>query len=112
MYHYTSHIPQQKNNFQQNNHTQNDDKPYMPENPLLTNPVGSGDFFIAIEQALPPVFSRKKAAEVLGGLISAKTLSNLDALRVGPPRIRNGSKVGYDRASFMLWLRGRITSHR
>ncbi len=84
----------------------------MPENPLLTNSVGSRGFFTAIEQALPPVFSRKKAEKVLGGLISAKTLSNLDALRTGPHRIWLGSKIGYKREEFMLWLTGRIKSHR
>ncbi len=113
MHNYINHPPQQcTNNFRQSNHIQRHSEHYVPENPLLTNPIGSGDFFTAIEQALPPVFSRKKAAEVLGGLISAKTLSNLDALRTGPPRVWLGSKVCYKREEFMLWLRGRIKRHR
>ncbi len=109
MHYDMQYYPQQcLNNFKQNDHIQRKFTSYTPDNPLLTHSVGSDAFFSAIEHALPPVFSRKKAEEVLGGLISAKTLSNLDALRTGPPKIRSGSKVGYDRAGFMLWLRGRI----
>lgn len=67
------------------------------------------DFFIALEKELPPVFTRQVAAQKTGGLISAKTLSNLDSLDRGPSvKVRIGTKIGYERASFLEWLRGRM----
>lgn len=70
--------------------------------------IGSSQFFKAIESELPPVFSRKVASQTIGGLMSAKTFSNLDALNQGPPKIKIGNRVGYERASFMHWLRQRV----
>jgi hypothetical protein len=68
--------------------------------------VGTNDFFREIEKALPPVVSRVEASKITGGLISAKTLSNEDALRKGPKgKIRIGAKVGYTRDAFMDYLR-------
>lgn len=76
---------------------------------LFRKGVGSNQFFNAIEKALPPVFSRRTASQAIGGLMSSKTLSNLDALRQGPPaRVRMGNRVGYERESFMKWLRERV----
>jgi hypothetical protein len=58
---------------------------------------------------LPPVFTRQTASHVMGGLISAKTFSNLDALGQGPPvKAKIGPKVAYERESFMRWLRQRL----
>jgi hypothetical protein len=73
------------------------------------NGSGNGKFFEAIEQALPTVFSRQVAAKAVGGLISAKSFSNLDARLEGPPvKVRVGGKVGYERESFMQWLKARM----
>ena len=67
------------------------------------------DFFTTLEKELPPVFTRQLASQKTGGLISAKTLSNLDSLNRGPSvKVRIGSKVGYERANFLQWLRGRM----
>ena len=35
-------------------------------------------FFTNLKSALPPVFTREEAAKHLGGLLSAKTLNNID----------------------------------
>jgi len=70
---------------------------------------GSESFLRAIEQELPPVVSRAELAKATGGLISAKTLSNEDALHKGPTeRVRAGSKIGYTRASAMAYIRKKI----
>ena len=62
--------------------------------------------FQSIEKELPPVVSRAELAKATGGLISAKTLSNEDALHKGPAeRVRAGSKIGYTRASAMAYIR-------
>ena len=48
-------------------------------------------------------------ARITGGLISVKTLSNEDALQKGPrERVRAGSKVGYSKASAMVYLRKKL----
>ncbi len=71
--------------------------------------VGSDDFFKTLEKELPPVFSRQTASKILGGLISAKTMANADANGTGPEKkIRIGSKVGYEKESFLCWLRERL----
>jgi len=67
------------------------------------------NFFTTLEKELPPLFTRQLASQKTGGLISAKTLSNLDSLNRGPSvKVRIGSKVGYERANFLQWLRGRM----
>ena len=82
---------------------------YRYTNRLINMGIGSDDFFQTIEKALPPVFSRAEASRITGGLISAKTLSNEDALRKGPKgKIRVGSKVGYTREAFMAYLRRKV----
>ncbi|RHH19731.1 hypothetical protein [Desulfovibrio legallii] len=77
---------------------------------LFNKGIGTEEFFRAIEVALPPVVSRAELARLTGGLISAKTLSNEDALQKGPrERVRAGSKVGYTRASAMAYLRKKLS---
>ena len=40
---------------------------------------------------LPPLISRDHVEELLGGVISSKTLANLDSLGKGPKRMRVGT---------------------
>lgn len=76
---------------------------------LFNRGIGSEDFFRSIEKELPPVVSRAELSRITGGLISAKTLSNEDALQKGPrERVRAGSKVGYSKASAMAYLRKKL----
>lgn len=73
---------------------------------LIRQGIVTEAFFRSIEQELPPVVSRTELAKATGGLISAKTLSNEDALHKGPnERVRAGSKVGYTRSSAMAYIR-------
>ena len=62
-------------------------------------------FFRTLERNLPGVFSREEASRQMGGILRAKTLSNLDAAGRGPSRIRIGKKVCYERRSFLQWLK-------
>lgn len=76
---------------------------------LFNQGIGTHSFFKTIEETLPPIFTRQTASKVLGGLISSKTLSNLDSKGKGPrKKIKIGSKVGYERADFMQWLKQRM----
>ena len=63
-------------------------------------------FFTNLKSALPSVFTREEAAKHLGGLLSAKTLNNIDYMGEGPEvRVRVGKKIGYERETFVQWLR-------
>ncbi|MDR1642232.1 MAG: hypothetical protein LBT59_21280 [Clostridiales bacterium] len=78
-------------------------------NNLFSKEIGSSKFFEAIERELPPVFTRQQAAKTIGGIISAKSFSNLDALRQGPSvKVRIKGKIGYEKESFMQWLKARM----
>ena len=79
---------------------------------LINHGIGTEAFFRTIEQELPPMVSRAEASRATGGLISAKTLSNNDALHIGPcGKIRIGSKVGYARESFIAYLRSKLKTY-
>lgn len=62
-----------------------------------------------LKRNLPPLFSRKHACETLGGLLSPRTLANLDSANSGPPRIKIGRKVVYSRDEFIRWLEARTS---
>lgn len=63
----------------------------------------------SLRLSLPPVFSRRKAQELLGHIISARTLANLDCLKKGPPKMYLGKNVIYERDSFLEWLSPRLS---
>lgn len=77
---------------------------------LFNKGIGSRQFIMALERELPPVFTRQTASHAIGGLMSPKTFSNLDALGQGPPKVQLGSRVGYEKESFIQWLKGRLRS--
>lgn len=65
-------------------------------------------FWFELEQSLPAVFARKHVKKLLGGLISPGTLANLDSMGLGPSvKVRVGKHVGYERSSFIQWLKTR-----
>ena len=77
----------------------------------ITNFYGTDRFFDALEKELPPVFTRDAASKCMGGLLSAKTMSNADAMGMGPSvRVRVGKKIAYERTSFMTWLRQKLSA--
>lgn len=65
------------------------------------------DVYDELERTLPPAFARSEVPHLLGGLISAGRLANLDSEGKGPRHIRLGRKVGYTRSDFVAWMRTR-----
>ena len=53
---------------------------------------------------LKPVFGRKAVNGLLPGIISSKTLANLDSLGRGPEAIKAGRSILYTRETFIPWL--------
>ena len=65
--------------------------------------------FLKIGSDWPDCFTRKRAEELSGGGVDARTLANLDSLQEGPQgRFKLGRKTMYLREPFLEWLRGRI----
>ena len=70
---------------------------------------GDEVFFEQLRKELPPVFTREFASEKIGRIFSAKSMSNADALGTGPAvKVKIGKKIGYERESFLQWLRGKM----
>jgi hypothetical protein len=68
----------------------------------------------ALDAALPLIVTRKKAAEVTGGLITSKVLANCDAAGIGVgDKIYVGKQVGYFKEQFIDFVvrRMRFGSH-
>jgi len=59
---------------------------------------------------LPPIISRDHVSELLGGVISSKTLANLDSEGKGPKRMRIGRKVAYLTEDLLEWMAARATA--
>ena len=58
---------------------------------------------------LPAVFTRAKAEELLGGIISAGSLANADSAGEGPEGLfYMGRKAAYRKEAFLEWLRPRL----
>jgi len=54
--------------------------------------------------ALPVVFGRSVVEKLMPGVISSKTLANLQWLGKGPKYFKIGRKVYYERDSFINWF--------
>ena len=65
--------------------------------------------FSDLKAQLPPLISRDHIEELLGGVISAKRLANLDSLGEGPKRLRIGRKIPYRTEHLLEWLGSRAT---
>ena len=66
------------------------------------------DMLQCLSKELPPVFGRKAVESLMPGIISAKTLANLDSAGKGPEYYKHGRVVMYERSSFLSWLSERI----
>jgi hypothetical protein len=56
-------------------------------------------------EMLPPVFARTEVGRLTGGLISPRTLANLDCLGKGPGgRVKFKKKVAYEKGAFLAWF--------
>ena len=60
-----------------------------------------------LAEKLPPIISRDHLEKLLGGIISAKRMANLDSLGQGPKRLRIGRKVAYRTEDLIAWLEAR-----
>ena len=61
-----------------------------------------------LSHKFPEIITRKKFQELTGGLISEKTLANLDSEGDGiQPRMRIGGKVAYPKDAAIAWLKNR-----
>ena len=64
--------------------------------------------FENLSRTAPEIFTRKKFHELTGGLMSEKTLANLDSLSEGiQPRLRIGGKIAYPKEAAISWLKNR-----
>lgn len=62
-----------------------------------------------LEAKLPAAFGRSAIENLLPGIISSKTLANLDSAGTGPPYYKLGRKVFYEKESFLKWFMQRVT---
>jgi hypothetical protein len=77
----------------------------------ISSQLGTEQFFTSLASSLPAVFTRETASKCMGGILSAKTLTNLDVAGNGPSvRVRIGNKVAYERDNFILWLRNKFSA--
>lgn len=60
--------------------------------------------FGSLAEKLPPIISRDHIEKLLGGVVSAKRMANLDSLGQGPKRLRIGRKVAYRTRDLLEWL--------
>jgi len=61
-----------------------------------------------LEKSWPgPLVARKEVSKFSGGLLCPRTMANLDARRIGPPKIKIGKKVGYLKRELIQWMRNR-----
>lgn len=68
-------------------------------------PSFDDQFFSGLKEKLPPLFTRKYACQMLGGLYSPKALSNLDSAGKGPSlKMMSGKSILYEKSSFLNWL--------
>ena len=64
--------------------------------------------FETLASKAPEILTRQKIHELTGGLITAKTLANLDSEGDGiQPRLRIGGKVAYPKDAAIAFLKNR-----
>lgn len=62
-----------------------------------------------LRDKLPPVFTRKTVCDCMGGMLTPKTLANIDSSGEGPTiRLTFGNRIGYEKENFMEWLQSRL----
>jgi len=66
------------------------------------------EFIEHLRKTLPCFIKRKNISNLLFGIISSKTLANMDSSGEGPPRMKSGRDVFYHRDLFLAWLAKRI----
>ncbi|BDQ34730.1 hypothetical protein [Pseudodesulfovibrio portus] len=59
---------------------------------------------------LPPLIARTEVGRLTGGLISPRTMANLDSKKLGPSKLKFGRKVAYEREAFINFLAERLVA--
>lgn len=66
-----------------------------------------------LDQRLPAVFTRKFICRELGGILTSRTLANLDCRGDGPEnRFLQGRVTFYKKSDFLRWFAERIKTPR
>ena len=74
------------------------------------NPTKQGDLKGLAERWPSAFVARQEARKFSGGIISEKSLANLDSQGLGPAgRLRIGRKIAYSVSSLIEWLESRAT---
>lgn len=74
----------------------------------MQNQITIEQIFDNIARTAPEIITRQKLYDLTGGLISAKTLANLDSEGDGiQPRLRIGGKVAYPKEAAISFLKQR-----
>lgn len=80
-------------------------KQKQPKMHLANNAKHKQEFLTTLANELPPFIARKEIEHFLGGMISAKYMSNIDAQGEGPEvAYAVGRNVVYRRDSLLDWL--------
>lgn len=62
-----------------------------------------------LQSELPPIVGRRELFKLTGGVISQRTMANLDSQGKGPKgRVKIGRLTAYERDSFVSWLSERM----
>lgn len=72
-------------------------------------PITLDQIFENLAQTAPEIITRNKLQEITGGLVTAKTLANIDCEGTAgiTPRLRLGNKVAYPKDAAIAWLKQR-----
>jgi len=74
----------------------------------MQDPITIERIFENLSSKSPELITRKKLQELTGGLVSEKTLANLDSEGCGiQPRMRIGGKIAYPKDAAIAWLKSR-----
>ena len=65
-----------------------------------------------LNESMPPAFTRKELPKLLGGIISVGHMSNLDASKQGPPRMRLKRHVVYEKDTFLKWFATYLSNNK
>jgi|GEM_PF-1973190 len=61
-----------------------------------------------LQAALPPCFGRPKVDDLLPGILSGKTLANMETKGEAPPSYQFGRRRFYQREAFIDWFINRM----
>ena len=69
--------------------------------------TASFDFDELVRAWPSPLVARKEVSRFSGGLLSPRTMANLDSQKKGPERVRVGGRTAYPTRALADWLRNR-----